>query len=304
MCVYKGRVSHGDEETEAATMLEVGGYQQQQSYSGVAGAGLEADAEYLDVITIEEAASLMCPFAEMGTCPFGESCEYTHGDLCEMCSKECLSPFDPEQRKVHHRECVKLHEQEMERAFAIQKSEGKTCGICMEVVLCKISLSDRRFGILSHCDHCFCLGCIRKWRGSTHARKITIRACPLCRTVSHFVIPSQVWVDEEEEKKKLIDEYKSNLSKQHCKHFNRGKGTCPFGNSCFYKHVYEDGTKATIVPRVAVNDQGEGKFVGDHTLWEFIEERDTREEEDDRVGLSHGVDWTSSSSESDHDPFL
>ena len=26
------------------------------------------------------------------------------------------------------------------------------------------------------------------------------------------------------------------FSKQHCKHFNRGKGTCPFGNSCFYKH--------------------------------------------------------------------
>ena len=41
-----------------------------------------------------------------------------------------------------------------------------------------------------------------------------------------------------------------------------------------------------------------------HRLWEFIEERDAREEEDDRVGLSRGVDWTSSSSESDHDPFL
>ena len=79
----------------------MGAYQLQQSYSGVAGAGLETDTEYLDVITIEEAASLvrpvttppqhlfplvtlllfssiyctllqMCPFAEMGTCPFGE----------------------------------------------------------------------------------------------------------------------------------------------------------------------------------------------------------------------------------------
>ena len=56
----------------------------------------------------------------------------------------------------------------MEHAFAIQKyaefihvstsshrggfgcrSEGKLCGICMEAVLCKVSLSDRRFGILS-----------------------------------------------------------------------------------------------------------------------------------------------------------
>ena len=76
-------------------------------------------------------------------------------------------------------------------------------------------------------------------------------------------------------------------SQQHCKHFNRGEGTCPFGNSCFYKHgtqsraslmdshfcvfqlfvavEYSDGTKATVHPRVAVNDQGEGKFVGGNT---------------------------------------
>ena len=46
----------------------MGGYQQQQSYSGVAGAGLEADAEYLDVITIEEAASLVRPVTT--TTPF------------------------------------------------------------------------------------------------------------------------------------------------------------------------------------------------------------------------------------------
>ena len=80
------------------------------------------------------------------------------------------------------------------QCLTFHRSEGKTCGICMEVVLCKVSLSDRRFGILSkpatvsvyihddmnqspvgHCDHCFCLSCIRKWRSSTHARKITIR---------------------------------------------------------------------------------------------------------------------------------
>jgi E3 ubiquitin-protein ligase makorin len=287
-----GRVFHGEEE-EATSTWDVGSHSQPLTYSGVAGAGLEMESEFLDIITTEDAASLMCPFAEMGVCPFGESCEYTHGDLCELCGKECLSPFDPEQRKAHHRECVESHEQEMERAFAAQKSEGKTCGICMEVVLCKVSLSDRRFGILSHCDHCFCLSCIRKWRSSTHARKITIRACPLCRTVSHFVIPSQVWVDEEEEKQKLIDHYKSNLRQQHCKHFNRGEGTCPFGNSCFYRHEYPDGTKAIVQPRVAVNDQGEGKLVGSHTLWQFIEERDNSYED--------FVEWRGSSSESDDD---
>ena len=78
-------------------------------------------------------------------------------------------------------------------------------------------------------------------------------------------------------------------SLQHCKHFKRGAGTCPFGNSCFYRHgqsksllhvgqpnrvwcvsecaaaerlspEYLDGTKAILPPkprprpRVAVDD--------------------------------------------------
>ena len=27
-----------------------------------------------------------------------------------------------------------------------------------------------------------------------------------------------------------------NFSTKSCKYFDMGKGTCPFGNSCFYKH--------------------------------------------------------------------
>lgn len=32
-----------------------------------------------------------------GVCSY--SCDYLHGDLCEMCNRQCLNPFDPEQRK-------------------------------------------------------------------------------------------------------------------------------------------------------------------------------------------------------------
>lgn len=42
-------------------MLQLDGEFYQQSYSGVAGAGLGSDSEYLDVISIEEAASLVRP---------------------------------------------------------------------------------------------------------------------------------------------------------------------------------------------------------------------------------------------------
>lgn len=40
----------------------------------------------------------------------------------------------------------------------------QVCSICMDVVVQKANPSERRFGILSSCNHIFCLSCIRKWR--------------------------------------------------------------------------------------------------------------------------------------------
>lgn len=83
---------------------------------------------------------------------------------------------------------------EMERALAVEetraKGDGVECGVCMEVVLDKARAADRRFGILSHCDHAFCLACIRGWRATGAAATDSTRACPLCRTLSHYVVPS------------------------------------------------------------------------------------------------------------------
>src|SRR6218665_2200195 len=38
-----------------------------------------------------------------------------------------------------------------------------------------------------------------------------IRACPECRVKSDFVTPSRYWVEEKNDKKKLIEEYKMAL---------------------------------------------------------------------------------------------
>ena len=54
----------------------------------------------------------------------------------------------------------------MELSFAVQRSKSKDCGICMEEVINKNPVAERRFGILSNCNHCFCLECIRKWRAA------------------------------------------------------------------------------------------------------------------------------------------
>ena len=95
---------------------------------------------------------------------------------------------------------------EDERAAASAKVE---CGICLEIVHEKQRMADRRFGLLAGCDHPFCLGCIRDWRDGgvardaaehTSGRLEQARKCPLCRTQSHYTIPSTNWPRDQAEK--------------------------------------------------------------------------------------------------------
>lgn len=37
------------------------------------------------------------------------------------------------------------------------------------------------------------------------------RSCPECRITSNFVIPSEYWVEEKEDKQKLIQKYKDGM---------------------------------------------------------------------------------------------
>jgi E3 ubiquitin-protein ligase makorin len=243
------------------------------SYSAVAMTGLNV----LDNMTSDEASNLLCPFYEMtGACPWNDKCEYLHGLECEMCFKHCLHPHDMNQQKEHRRQCISNHENEMEKAFAVQRSEGQTCGICMEVVVDRLIWSERRFGILSGCDHCFCLSCIRKWRNSLHTSKKIIRACPICREISYLVIPSEVWITDQEDKDKLLALYKSNLCAKPCKYFDEGRGTCPFNDSCLYQHAFPDGTIFKAAPRLLTDQEGLSKKVNNATLWDFMAEREER----------------------------
>ncbi|EFP11752.1 hypothetical protein CRE_26745 [Caenorhabditis remanei] len=189
----------------------------------------------------------MCPYhLKNGDCNRKDfACPFAHGDLCDMCHQWCLHPTNQELRKLHQNECLESHTQEMERAFMLQKTEQKTCGICMENVLHK----NLRFGILNGCQHCFCLDCIRQWRTrdqqSVDLDTKTVRSCPECRQHSDFVIPSLFWVENGEEKDLLIEMYKENMRAKVCKYYtakNVTRGQCPFGNKCFYKHQLPDGS--------------------------------------------------------------
>lgn len=160
--------------------------------------------------------SNICPYFEKNLeCPFELNCEYIHGEICDICNMACLHPFDETQRDAHKKECMKLIEKDMEEAFAVQRSSEKLCGICMEVVWEKEKASDKRFGILENCQHIFCLPCIRKWRaskgGALGFENKVVKACPECRVKSDFVTPSRFWFEDEQNKKKIIEEYKSTL---------------------------------------------------------------------------------------------
>ncbi|NXF06137.1 MKRN2 ligase, partial [Smithornis capensis] len=225
------------------------------------------------------AGEQLCPYAAAGPgpCPFGERCPYLHGLVCDICGLRVLHPFDQEQRKAHEMMCMATFEHDMEKAFAFQASQDKVCSICMEVVYEKPSASERRFGILSNCNHTYCLSCIRQWRCAKQFENPIIKSCPECRVISEFVIPSVYWVEEQEKKNELIEAFKQGVGKKPCKYFEQGKGTCPFGGKCLYLHAYPDGTRAEPEkPRKQLSSEGTVRFFNSVRLWDFIEDRESR----------------------------
>lgn len=67
--------------------------------------------------------------------------------------------------------------------------------------------------------------------------------------MSDFVIPSNLWVEDEAEKQELIRSYHTNMKEKICKYMRNGDpNECPFGNKCFYKHQLPDGRVVTSGP--------------------------------------------------------
>ena len=125
------------------------------------------------------------------------------------------------------------------QVFSYDKRDDHECQVCMEMVLA----TGQQFGILDGCTHCFCLKCIRSWRATYDKRstKHHFRTCPICRQTSYLVIPSFYHYNDGPDKQQLIEEYKQTIKEIPCKHFNKGKGECPFRNSCLYAHKLKNG---------------------------------------------------------------
>ncbi|XP_009354722.2 putative RING-type E3 ubiquitin transferase C3H69 isoform X1 [Pyrus x bretschneideri] len=184
----------------------------------------------------------ICSFAAAGNCPRGEKCPHIHGDICPSCGKHCLHPYRHLEREEH----MKICKEKQKQLEALKCSQEIECSVCLERVLSKPTVAERKFGILSECDHPFCISCIRNWRSSSPTSGMDVnsalRACPICRKLSYFVIPSVIWYKSKEEKQEIVDSYKARLRSIDCKHFDFGNGNCPFGTSCFYKHTVKPGS--------------------------------------------------------------
>ncbi|XP_075493268.1 E3 ubiquitin-protein ligase makorin-like isoform X1 [Primulina tabacum] len=192
--------------------------------------------------SVDPADQSICSFAAAGACPRGNKCPHMHGDPCPTCGKQCLHPYRPQESEEHMKTCEKMQK----HLEALRHSQEIECSVCLERVLAKPISAERKFGILSECDHPFCISCIRNWRGSSPASGLDVnaalRACPICRKLSYYVIPSVIWYSSKEEKLEIVDSYQKKLKSIECKHFDFGNGTCPFGTSCFYKHTVKPGS--------------------------------------------------------------
>ncbi|KAG8650112.1 hypothetical protein MANES_07G005000v8 [Manihot esculenta] len=156
----------------------------------------------------------LCSFAAVGNCPRGVKCSHIHGDICPTCGKHCLHPFRPEEREEHLKMCGK----KQKHLEVLKHSQEIECCVCLDRVLSKPTAAERKFGLLSECDHPFCISCIRNWRSSSPASGMDVntalRACPICRKLSYFVVPSVIWYSSKEEKQEIIDSYKAKLRLQ------------------------------------------------------------------------------------------
>jgi len=220
------------------------------------------------VLSLERAASLLCPFAAAGRCT-RQQCPYLHGLACPVCGMQCLHPERPETHQAHISSCAQKTRKKAKDVALQAASSAVECGICLERVVERPERTERRFGILENCSHAFCLSCIRSWRSQDGQGAEVLRACPVCRVMSHFVIPSATFVDDPATKQELIDDYQGNMKRIPCRHFNYGEGECPFGTSCFYLHQYRDGTPEVVKLR-HISGGEDGKILAPVSLWDFI----------------------------------
>ena len=194
--------------------------------------------------TVEEPE--LCRFFQSTGCRFGTECHYVHvkegSDVRE----------DPD------------YETKRTRWLSRSRDATVVCEICSEEPVSR----NRKFGLLEHCSHVFCLECIREWRRQREQQdRVNLRRCPVCRVESFIILPSDVLI-RGERKLHELELYKTSLAKIPCKYTKLS--TCPFGSSCLYQHEVLSVSDATPVPRILRGADGRKKPKANNTLSDYF----------------------------------
>jgi hypothetical protein len=209
----------------------------------------------------------LCPFFLQGSCKYGLQCKDSHdmGTHCALCRQHFCMPQEAsaETSAAHMEVCPEMQ-------MVLREKEWSSRHVCQ---LCGQNPLERndRYGILISCTHPFCLFCIKEYRRTENGHeKDSSRRCPVCKEVSHYVIPCDRFIDDPDRKEKLITQFQQSLATIPCAKFSRGLGSCPFGSSCFYAHIDEEGNNAEL-PRIVTSSASESKVLTDEKLSDMID---------------------------------
>lgn len=91
-----------------------------------------------------------------------------------------------------------------------------------------------RYGLMEGCDHVVCMQCIMNWRKNAKTAREARLGCPVCRKLSHIVVP---WHEalRGEERLNVLHQFKERCKTTPCK-WSSGGQRCPAGKHCLYDH--------------------------------------------------------------------
>ncbi|KAG0204800.1 hypothetical protein BGX28_003372 [Mortierella sp. GBA30] len=192
------------------------------------------------------AATRPCQWYMSGYCLRGDSCWFSHDrSIINQSYREATVDLSDDEGQE---EALPSSQDDNDA-----EADSQKCAICFE--------EPTTFGLLVSCNHAFCLTCIRTWRSKDmtadlHPHEMIDRnasvtkACPNCRTPSLYVVPSSFFPTCPEQKEIIIQNYKEATARTPCKYFKESgdRHWCPFGDSCFFAHMDENGEPCKVNP--------------------------------------------------------
>ncbi|CAD6339465.1 unnamed protein product [Miscanthus lutarioriparius] len=228
----------------------------------------------------DTAANKVCTFYQKGACSYGSRCRYDHVKVSRNPTVPPPPPTSSAARRVTSTSLQLLSSSQPHTGHQTDSSNQRH-QISVDVLAHSASKpawrNDFQHDIVS--DDGIDWSSNRNLLNQTSLKPAdlpicsfaaALRACPICRKLSYYVIPSVLWYFSKEEKEEITESYKSKLKSIDCKYFDFGTGSCPFGTSCFYRHAYRDGRLEEVVLWHLDADDGSTVIAKDIRLSDFL----------------------------------